>query len=99
MVANSAESQPSPEEPKPSSPDQAPASGEEPKGASPEQAPTPVEEPIVLNKLFPSAGKDLDSLFPEAEMKKLLKDLVRTRQKNERFLKKVDVDELPAEED
>jgi hypothetical protein len=99
METNSEASRTSPEETKLSAPEQTSPSIEEPKSASPEQPAVPAEEPIVLNKLFPTADKDLDSLFPDPEMKKLLKDLVRTRQKNERFLKKVDVDELPPDED
>jgi hypothetical protein len=62
-----------------------------------EQAPPP-DEPIVLKELFPSANQDLDALFPDPSMKKLLKDVARTRQKNERFLKKIRLDEMPPEE-
>ena len=62
-----------------------------------EPAPAP-EEPIILNQLFPNADKDLDALFPDPSMKKLLKDVIRTRKKNERFLKKVILDEMPPEE-
>jgi hypothetical protein len=62
-----------------------------------EQAPPP-DEPIVLKELFPSANQDLDALFPDPGMKKLLKDVARTRQKNERFLKRIRLDELPSEE-
>jgi len=62
-----------------------------------EQAPPP-EELIVLKELFPSANQDLDALFPDPGMKKLLKDVARTRQKNERFLKKIRLDEMPPEE-
>jgi hypothetical protein len=58
----------------------------------------PPEEPIVLKDLFPSTNQDLDALFPDPNMKKLLKDVARTRQKNERFLKKIRLDELPKEE-
>ncbi len=62
-----------------------------------EQAPLP-DEPIVLKDLFPSANQDLDALFPDPGMKKLLKDVARTRQKNARFLKRIRLDELPPEE-
>jgi len=62
-----------------------------------EQAP-PLEEPIVLKELFPGANQDLDALFPDPGMKKLLKEVARNRQKNERFLKKIRLDELPPEE-
>ena len=63
----------------------------------PEQA-VPPEEPIVLKELFPGANQDLDALFPDPSMKKLLKEVARTRQKNERFLEKIRLDELPPEE-
>jgi len=72
--------------------------GEEPQIPSVGQK-SPLEEPITLNKLFPQAEKDLDALFPEPSIKKLLKDVVRTRQKNERFLKVINLPEIPPEED
>jgi len=71
---------------------------EETKTSPPEQS-IPPEEPIILKKLFPRAKQDLDALFPEPGMKKLLKDLVRTRQKNARFLKRVDLGEGEKEEE
>ncbi len=67
--------------------------------APPAETAPPAEEPIILNQLFPNADKDLDALFPDPSMKKLLKDVIRTRKKNERFLKKVTLDELPSEEE
>ncbi len=63
---------------------------EETKNPATEQS-LPPEEPIILKKLFPHAKQDLDALFPEPGMKKLLKDLVRTRQRNARFLRRVDL--------
>jgi hypothetical protein len=77
---------------------------EEKKTQPPGSAPAPAEqglpdeEPIVLKELFPSSAQDLDALFPDPGMKKLLKEVARTRQKNERFLKKIRLDELPPEE-
>jgi hypothetical protein len=71
---------------------------EETKISSADQS-LPVEEPIILKKLFPHAKQDLDVLFPEPSMKKLLKDLVRNRQKNERFLKRVNLGEIQPEEE
>ena len=65
---------------------------------APAETVPPPEEPIVLNQIFPNATQDLDALFPDPNMKKLLKDVIRTRQKNERFLKKVTLDELSSEE-
>ena len=72
---------------------------EESKISSSEQT-LPTEEPILLKKLYPHAKQDLDALFPEPNLKKLLKDLVRTRQNNDRFLEKVNRGPLhPEEED
>ncbi len=74
-------------------------SSDEQKNLPPEQESPPPEEPILLSKLFPKAKQDLDALFPDPGMKKFLKDLVRTRQKNDRFLKKIDFEEDQPEED
>ena len=59
----------------------------------------PNEAPIILKKLYPHAKQDLDALFPEPNLKKLLQDLVHTRQKNDRFLKKVDLGVIDLEEE
>ena len=67
-------------------------------GTNPPEGQTPPpEEPVSLRKLFPLAKQDLDTLFPEAGMKKLLKDIVRTRKKNERFLQGIDSGQLSPE--
>ena len=71
---------------------------EETKNPTPEQG-LPPEEPIILKKLFPRAKQDLDALFPEPGVKKLLKDLVRTRQRNARFLKRFGLGEGEKEEE
>ena len=65
---------------------------------SSEQTPPP-EEPIILKDLYPHAKQDLDALFPEPNLKKLLKDLAQTRQKNDRFLRKIKWEPLPIEEE
>lgn len=59
----------------------------------------PTEEPIILNKLFQETGRDIDALFPDPSLKKLLRDIVRTRQKNERFLKGLIHNHLPLDPD
>ena len=64
--------------------------------SSPEQAPPP-EEPIVLSKLFPEAKHDLDVLFPDPQLKQLLKEVHRTRQGNQRFLKRLNLAKLQVE--
>jgi hypothetical protein len=66
--------------------------------SSPDQSNTE-EEPIVLSELFPDAQRDLDALFPNPSMKKFLKELVQTRKKNDRFLKRLAVGKITSEED
>ena len=65
----------------------------------PAEKTTPSEEPILLNELFVKAGRDLDALFPDPQMKKLLKDVVKNRQKNERFLKTIRTETASVEEE
>jgi hypothetical protein len=67
--------------------------------AVPEENTPPPEEPILLNELFSQAGRDLDALFPDPQMKRLLKDVVKNRQKNERFLKTIRTETASVEED
>ncbi len=69
---------------------------QEPPTPSAEQQPAP-EEPIILKELFPEVEKDLDALFPEPGMKKLLKDVVKTKQKNERFLSRINLKKILPE--
>ena len=63
-----------------------------------EQAP-PAEEPIVLSKLYPDAKHDLDNLFPDPQMKQLLKEVHRTRRSNQRFLRGLNLSKIQNEED
>jgi len=65
----------------------------------PAEAAVPQQEPIVLSKLFPDTQQDLDSLFPDPQMKELLKEVHRTRQGNQRFLKRLNLSNLQADED
>ena len=64
---------------------------------SPAEPSSPVEESIALSRLFPDAKQDLDVLFPDPQMKKLLKEIHRTQQSNSRFLKRLHVDESPPD--
>ncbi len=64
----------------------------------PEQSPPP-EQPIILSKLFPDAKHDLDNLFPDPQMKQLLKEVHRTRQGNQRFLKRLNLSKIQNEGD
>jgi len=70
---------------------------QEPEAPS-EQGPPP-EEPIVLSKLYPGAKQDLDALFPDPQVKKLLKEVRRTQQSNQRFLKRLNLSKIEREED
>jgi hypothetical protein len=63
-----------------------------------DQAPPP-EQPIILSKLFPDAKHDLDNLFPDPQMKELLKEVHRTRQGNQRFLKRLNLSKIQNEGD
>jgi hypothetical protein len=75
----------------------APSSPQTEEVQPPAAPPPPVEESIVLSKLFPDVKQDLDSLFPDPQMKKLLKDIHRNQENNSRFLKRLHVDEPPAD--
>ena len=79
----------------------APQSGEMPSATQePIPLPDPVppsEEPIILGKLFPEAKHDLDTLFPDPQMKQLLKEVHRTRQGNQRFLKRLNLSKIQAD--
>jgi len=70
-----------------------------PEASVPPQAAIPQQEPIVLSKLFPDAKHDLDTLFPDTQMKELLKEIHRTRQGNQRFLKRLNLSKIESEED
>jgi hypothetical protein len=61
--------------------------------------PQPPEEPIDLRKLFPEAQQDLDALFPDPNTKKLLKEIVENRKRNERFVKKVNIEVATEKEE
>ena len=65
----------------------------------PGEAAVPQQEPIVLSKLFPDAQQDLDTLFPDPQMKELLKEVHRIRQGNQRFIKRLNLSNLQADED
>ena len=54
----------------------------------------PQQEPIVLSKLFPDAKQDLDTLFPDPQMKELPKEVHRTRQGNQRFFKRLNLSKI-----
>jgi hypothetical protein len=70
-----------------------------PETSSLPQAIIPQQEPIILSKLFPDAKQDLDTLFPDTQMKELLKEIHRTRQGNQRFLKRLNLSKIESDED
>ena len=89
----------SPVQPPLPSADNAPPAQEQP---APAEAAAPQPEPIVLKELFPEAKSDLDALFPDPQMKELLKAVHKNRQGNQRFIKrlnlsKIEEDDSPAE--
>ena len=61
--------------------------------------PPPPEEPIILSRLYPETQKDLDTLFPDPQMKQLLKEVHRTQQSNQRFLKRLNLSKIQTEEE
>ncbi len=69
-----------------------------PEASSPPQTAIPQQEPIVLSKLFPDTKQDLDNLFRDPQMKELLKEIQRTRQGNQRFLKRLNLSKIENEE-
>ena len=68
----------------------------QPPSAGQPQAP---EEPIELRKLFPDTPQDVDALFPDVNIKKLLKEIVENRKRNERFVKKVNMEVATEKEE
>ena len=59
----------------------------------------PQQEPIVLSKLFPDTKNDLDALFPDPQMKELLKEVHKNRQGNQRFIKRLNLSKIEEDDD
>lgn len=59
----------------------------------------PQEQPVILNQLFADSQKDLDALFPDPSLKKLLKESLEIRKRNDRFLKRLDFGKKNSEDD
>ena len=86
------------------SPVQPPAQSAETPPQSPEQplpadVAAPQQEPIVLSKLYPDAKNDLDALFPDPQMKELLKEVHKNRQGNQRFIKRLNLSKIEEDDD
>ncbi len=65
----------------------------------PAETAPPQPEPIVLSKLFPDAKTDLDALFPDPQMKELLREVQKTRQGNQRFIKRLNLSKIEEDDE
>jgi hypothetical protein len=73
-----------------------PQSQEQPR---PAETAAPQLEPIVLSKLFPETKNDLDALFPDPQMKELLKEVHKNRQGNHRFIKRLNLSKIEEDDE
>ena len=56
-------------------------------------------DPVDLNRVFQEEGRDLNSMFPDGEMRKFLKQVDKNRRSNQRFLKGMKRDKLWEEDE
>ena len=56
-------------------------------------------ENVDLNRVFLEAERDLNSMFPDGEMRKFLRQLKKNRSSNERFLKGIKIERLWEEDE
>jgi hypothetical protein len=54
---------------------------------------------VDLNRVFREAERDLNSMFPDGEMRKFLRQLKKNRSSNERFLKGIKGERLWEEDE
>lgn len=54
---------------------------------------------VDLNRVFREAERDLNSMFPDGEMRKFLRRVKKNRSSNERFLKGIKSEKLWEEDD
>ena len=54
---------------------------------------------VDLNRVFREAEGDLNSMFPDGEMRKFLRQVKKNRSSNERFLKGIKSEKLWEEDD
>ena len=52
------------------------------------------EEKVDLNRVFQEAERDLNSMFPDGEMRKFLRQVKKNRSSNDRFLKGIKSEKL-----
>ena len=57
------------------------------------------EDKVDLNRVFREAERDLNSMFPDGEMRKFLRQVKKNRSSNERFLKGIKSEKLWEEDD
>ena len=57
------------------------------------------EEKVDLNRVFREADRDLNSMFPDGEMRKFLRQVKKNRSSNERFLKGIKSEKLWEEDE
>jgi hypothetical protein len=56
-------------------------------------------DPVDLNRVFQEEEHDLNSMFPDGEMRKFLRQVDKNRRSNQRFLKGMKRDKLWEEDD
>lgn len=54
---------------------------------------------VDLNRVFREAERDLNSMFPDGEMRKFLRQLKKNRSSNDRFLKGIKGERLWEEDE
>ena len=57
------------------------------------------EDKVDLNRVFREAERDLNSMFPDGEMRKFLRKVKKNRSSNERFLKGIKSERLWEEDE
>ena len=57
------------------------------------------EDKVDLNRVFKEAERDLNSMFPDGEMRKFLRQVKKNRSSNERFLKGIKSEKLWEEDE
>ena len=56
-------------------------------------------DPVDLNRVFQEEERDLNSMFPDGEMRKFLRQVDKNRRSNQRFLKGMKRDKLWEEDE
>ena len=59
----------------------------------------PEEHMVDLNQIFKDEPRDLNSMFPDGEMRKFLRQVNKNRRSNERFLEGIDRTRLWEEDE